>query len=150
MDLMKNGFYKNSAQRIDIYNHMRVCSQVLMKEILSDISLENYADKIYEKADSYEWWVDDCLVGLIGIYTNRGNLFPSFITLVSILDKFSSKGIGTKLMDFLIEDLKNNDFVNIELEVKKSNYIAINFYKKIGFAIISEKFQYSYLMELTL
>ena len=147
---MKSGFHENSAQRIDIYNHLSGSSQTLIKEILSDITLENYTDKIYEKADTYEWWVDDCLVGLIAIYTNRGNLFPAYITLVSILDSFNSKGIGTKLMDFLINDLKNKCFLKIELEVKKNNYIAINFYKKIGFTIIEEKLQYSCLMELTL
>lgn len=147
---MKNGFLKNTAQREDIFKHLSGCSQSLAKEIILNISINDYTDKIYEKAELYEWWVNNYLVGLIAIYTNKGNLSPSFISLVSIFDEFSSKGFGTKLMQFLIEDLKNNGFHSIELEVKKDNLIAINFYKKIGFVITSEVLQISYLMKLML
>lgn len=43
------------------------------------------------------------------------------------------QGIGTKLMAYLINQAINLRVVNITLEVRVSNYHAINLYKKFGF-----------------
>ena len=43
------------------------------------------------------------------------------------------KGIGTKLLEYIINYSKNNKIINITLEVRASNTIAQNLYKKKGF-----------------
>jgi diamine N-acetyltransferase len=48
------------------------------------------------------------------------------------------KGIGKKLVDYIIEDIKSKGAVSLELNVNRSNK-AIQFYQKIGFAIIREE-----------
>ncbi len=48
------------------------------------------------------------------------------------------KGIGKKLIDFIIEDIKPKGAVSLELNVNRFNN-ANQFYKKIGFGIIREE-----------
>ena len=50
-----------------------------------------------------------------------------------VLDKCRNKGIGTKLLSYLISLAINYRVINITLEVRVSNVIAINLYKKFGF-----------------
>ena len=52
------------------------------------------------------------------------------------------RGIASKLMDFLINSVKNS-FVNlITLEVNESNTSALNLYKKCGFEMVSRREKY--------
>ena len=48
------------------------------------------------------------------------------------------KGIGKKLIDFVIEDIKPKSACSLELNVNRSNK-AIQFYQKLGFEIIREE-----------
>ena len=48
------------------------------------------------------------------------------------------KGVGKKLIDFIIEDIKPKGAKSLELNVNRSNK-AILFYQKIGFDIIREE-----------
>ena len=64
-----------------------------------------------------------------------------------------NKGLGKRLLLEAINDCKTNNCKNITLEVRKSNKIAIDFYKKNGFNIISMRKKYykeedGYLMGL--
>ena len=53
------------------------------------------------------------------------------------------QGIGKKLLSYLVVIAINNHVLNITLEVRKSNDIAINLYKKFGFREVSiRKFYY--------
>jgi len=57
-------------------------------------------------------------------------------------DKFRSSGIGSKLMNYMIEDVKNNNCLNISLEVENSNINAINLYKKYNFKEVAVRKNY--------
>lgn len=54
---------------------------------------------------------------------------------IAVLDNFRNNGIGSKLISELS---KFNDVISIMLEVRKSNNVAIEFYKHNGFMIIRE------------
>ena len=47
--------------------------------------------------------------------------------------EYRNNGIGNKLMTYLVDMAKRLEVVNITLEVRESNDIAINLYKKYGF-----------------
>ena len=51
----------------------------------------------------------------------------------SVLEEYRKQGIGTKLMSYLVSLAICLRVVNITLEVRVSNDIAINLYKKFGF-----------------
>ena len=71
------------------------------------------------------------------------------------MKKGRGRGIGDKLLNYLIEKYKDSDIKNITLEVKEDNIIAINLYKKYGFKKVSTREKYydginGLLMEKTL
>ena len=72
-----------------------------------------------------------------------------------VITKERGKGIGEKLLNYLIEKYKDSDIKNITLEVKEDNIVAINLYKKYGFKNVSTREKYydginGLLMEKTL
>ena len=72
-----------------------------------------------------------------------------------VITKERRKGIGDKLLKYLIEKYKERDVKNITLEVKEDNIVAINLYKKYGFKNVSTREKYydginGLLMEKTL
>ena len=72
-----------------------------------------------------------------------------------VITKERGRGIGDKLLNYLIEKYKNSDIKNITLEVKENNIVAINLYEKYGFKKVSTREKYydginGLLMEKTL
>ena len=72
-----------------------------------------------------------------------------------VITKERRKGIGDKLLKYLIEKYQDTDIKNMTLEVKEDNIIAINLYKKYGFKKVSTREKYydginGLLMEKTL
>ena len=65
------------------------------------------------------------------------------INNIEVKEEHRGKGIGTKLMSYLISLAISNHVVNITLEVRISNDIARNLYKKFGFREVAlRKFYY--------
>ena len=52
---------------------------------------------------------------------------------IQVLEEYRNNGIGTKLMSYLVSLAISLRVINITLEVRVSNNIAINLYKKFGF-----------------
>ena len=62
---------------------------------------------------------------------------------INVLDEYRNKGIGTKLMAYLVSIAIDLKVDNITLEVRVSNEIARNMYKKFGFREVAlRKFYY--------
>ena len=52
---------------------------------------------------------------------------------IAILQEYTGKGYGTKLMNTIEEYAINNGITRLELEVGKTNMVAISLYQKTGF-----------------
>ena len=62
---------------------------------------------------------------------------------IEVDEAYRGKGIGTKLMSYLISLAIEKKVINITLEVRISNEIARNLYKKFGFKEVAlRKFYY--------
>ncbi len=70
--------------------------------------------------------------------------FPAHLH-IDILPAAQGKGMGKKLMNEFIKELKNQNVPGLHLEVGKSNTNAIKFYKNFGFNVIKE-YEYSLVM----
>ena len=64
------------------------------------------------------------------------------IEYIAVLSEYRNKQIASKLLEYAINDCKNNNVINISLEVNINNISAINLYKKFDFKIeaIREKY----------
>lgn len=64
------------------------------------------------------------------------------INSVFVFPKFRKNGLGEKLLNAVISVAKEKNIDKIFLEVRKSNFSAINLYEKVGFIKISERKKY--------
>ena len=71
---------------------------------------------------------------------------PSFA--ISLYKDYRGKGIGTKLMERMLELLRENGYKKASLAVQKANY-AVKMYEKVGFKTIGENSE-EYIMVCTL
>lgn len=73
---------------------------------------------------------DNEIIGYGGMWhvINEGH-----ITNVSVKKEYRGKGVGTKIIDAFIDIAKEKEMIGITLEVRVSNDIAKNLYKKNGF-----------------
>lgn len=77
-----------------------------------------------------EYVIDEKVIG----YLDYSLIYDRMeIDNFNVLEEYRNQGIGTKLMAYLISLSINYRVVNITLEVRVSNEIAINLYKKFGF-----------------
>ena len=63
---------------------------------------------------------------------------------ISLFEEYRGKGLGTKLMESMLELLKQKGYKRCSLSVQKDNY-AVNMYKNVGFSVLKEKGE-DYLM----
>ena len=74
--------------------------------------------------------LDDKIIGYIGVWfvVDEGH-----ITNVAVHSDYRGKKIGDKLVKEMVELCKENNIVAMTLEVRVSNTIAQNLYRKYGF-----------------
>ena len=112
------------------------------REIIRRPELQVYVDGFGSRAG------DHCLVAeadgnIVGAvwtrimddYGHVDNETPSFA--ISLLKEYRGHGIGTKLMEQMLDHLRDQGFQRASLAVQKKNY-AVRMYQKVGFVIIDE------------
>lgn len=67
---------------------------------------------------------------------------PSFA--ISLYKKYRGQGIGTELMERMLQELAERGYEKASLAVQKANY-AVRMYQKVGFEIVGEN-EEEYLM----
>ncbi len=83
--------------------------------------------------------IDDKVVGYIGIWLV---LDEGHITNVAVHEDYRGIKIGDKLVKSMIEKCKENNIVAMTLEVRVSNVVAQNLYKKYGFKLSGIRKEY--------
>ncbi|SLM86763.1 Ribosomal-protein-S18p-alanine acetyltransferase [Vagococcus fluvialis bH819] len=79
------------------------------------------------------------VLGFIGVRVMNTD---AHITNLAVLPKYQHHGIGKQLLVESLIFAKNNKCLTMSLEVKKTNYRAINLYKNFGFYINGIKPKY--------
>lgn len=74
-------------------------------------------------------------VRIMNDYGHVDDETPSFA--ISMLKEYRHCGIGTKLMEKMLSELKKRGYKQASLSVQKLNYAA-EIYKKIGFEVVDE------------
>ena len=106
--------------------------------IFLDGDIENdFINNPYTKYIIY--LIDNKIVGFINYYEIYDRLE---IVNFNVLDFFQNKGIGSKLLDYLIKIVENKKLNNITLEVRIDNDKAIHLYRKYGFKKVSIRKNY--------
>lgn len=111
---------------------LKLCDYDLITNLGLLITSNFSTDKISNNETILVYEINGKIVGFIEYLKNYETID---IINIAVLDEFRRDGIGSKFIDYLIE---NNDIEHIMLEVRKSNEIAIKFYEKNGFKVLRE------------
>ncbi|XWK91502.1 MAG: GNAT family N-acetyltransferase [Phormidium sp.] len=87
----------------------------------------------------------DRIIGSARLRKESENL--GIISFVAVLPEFRNQGIGTKLMEKLMEKAQQESLQVVRL---KSRITAVDFYKKIGFSEQGEFFDYLTIPHITM
>lgn len=99
-------------------------------EIVSENKFrENVADVLYEKS-FFDWFSPNELCGYLNTF--------------GVIDEYRRLGIGTKLMEKYINEMKNRNCVALYLHVIEHNNSAIKFYEKMKWSHAGVKKNYYY------
>ncbi len=130
-------FQLNTSTTKQIVTHLKRCDDLFVPNLSSYVDMESYAGKLFNKAQRIEYFKENELLALLAFYVNFENNF-CFITNVSVDRKLKGKKIGDTLLTRLVEFCLENGINKIQLEVRKENCKAINFYKKHNFTLLKE------------
>ncbi|HCM9242763.1 TPA: GNAT family N-acetyltransferase [Enterobacter bugandensis] len=125
-------FCQNRATPEDIVVYFNQCDPLFIASIADVIVLQDYAQKIVDRAWRTEAWHDNTLIGLVAAYYNAQRQ-QGFITHVSVLPGAQHCGIGSQLLIQSIEHLQSLGVTEINLEVDENNVSAQHLYLKHGF-----------------
>jgi len=76
---------------------------------------------------------DKKIIGYLGLWLMRNDIH---ITNIAIAKEFRRKGYGGEFLKFVEEKAAVQRIKKISLEVRKSNHIAQNMYRKFGYKVI--------------
>ena len=74
-------------------------------------------------------------VGIADEYGHMDDETPSFS--ISLFKEYRGKGMGTALMEKMLQHLREKGYKRASLGVNKENY-AVRMYKKVGFQIVGD------------
>lgn len=123
----------NRASEAQIAEHLRRCDADFVPPLTGRIALDSYARKLASKAERFEAWADDALVGLVAVYCNDAEHRAAFITSVSVLRGWQGRRIASQLLEQAIAHVRALGFEHLELEVDRGNAHAIALYEKTNF-----------------
>ena len=112
------------------------------QDIIRNPELQIYISDFGTKKDDicFVAEVQSQIVGAVWVrimndYGHVDDETPSFA--ISMLKEYRHCGIGTKLMEKMLSELKKRGYKQASLSVQKLNYAA-EMYKKIGFEVVDE------------
>ena len=126
---------RNVATAAAIADHLRACNSSFVPPLGARVEIEDYAAKLVARAERFEAWSNDRLVGLLAAYCNDPERKLAFVTSVSVLPAWYGQGVASRLLRACIEQVRHGRFERIELEVDARNSAATLLYEKHGFAV---------------
>lgn len=127
-------FQQNTQSAQQIRTHLIKVNESFFPPLDTYINIEEYAQKLFDKAINFEAIEKGVLIGLVAGYHNREeNIF--FISNVSVDPDFQGKGIAKNLFGSLHTYCHKNNIYQLKLQVFKQNLPAINLYQNLGFEV---------------
>lgn len=104
---------------------------------LSDVEFDAiFLEKMSDPFKLYVFEENDQILGTVTIQKGQHrNSHVAMICALGIKQNFQGKGFGKKYFMQMIDLLKDEGFLRVELMVEEDNENAIEFYKKLGFEV---------------
>ena len=73
-------FKFNKAAVPDIFNLLTICDQVFIPALSHQVNIQRYSEKLYEDAETVEFWANGRLSGLVAFYCNDHERKVAYVT----------------------------------------------------------------------
>lgn len=123
----------NRASAAEIAAHLASCDADFVPPLSARVEIEDYAQKIADKATRFEAWSGGTLVGLVATYCDDREERIAYITSVSVLQSWTGNGIAKDLLRQCVAHARLSGMKQIRLEVASANAPAIKLYERSGF-----------------
>ena len=125
----------NTASAGQIAAFLQECDGDFALALSRKVNIAEYGAKLKDKAENFEAWDGDKLIGLVSAYMNDFATKQAFLSMVCVAPAFRGKGIGRWLMHDFINAAAEKGFYESKLEVDKNNVYAIALYKALGYVM---------------
>jgi ribosomal protein S18 acetylase RimI-like enzyme len=132
-------FREGTATQEDIQAHLQGCDADFSPRLSLKVDIGDYSRKISARAQTFEAWFGDTLVGLVAAYMNDSRTHSGFITNVTVAKAFMGHGIASALLDRCLDRSRQEGMQVIGLEVSMESREAIRLYEKLGFSELERK-----------
>ncbi|QQN71614.1 GNAT family N-acetyltransferase [Comamonas testosteroni] len=106
-----------------------------------------YFEKLARHAELIIHQDSSGVLGYVFFYCNAVDKKASYITLIGTSAQSRGKGVGYGLLQHVLNISKQRGFSCCQLEVRKENTRAFDFYRQIGFAVEEDRGE-KYLMSI--
>lgn len=124
------------ASEKQVFEHLASCDNRYHPPLSQRVDIAEYARKLRRRAETLEAWHGDELVGVVAIYINQAPTV-AFVSSVSVDDRFTGRGVGSRLVNDAIGLARSRGASAISLEVSPQSHQAIQLYEKHGFRLTS-------------
>ena len=146
MDYIIRGLKQEEADVLDTFLYEAIFIpegvQAPPRDIINQPELQVYVEGFGTKRgdNCFVAQAGDEIIGAVWVrimndYGHVDDETPSFA--ISLLKQYRGNGIGTRLMERMLDELRKQGYKQASLAVQKMNY-AVRMYKKVGFTIVDE------------
>lgn len=123
----------NNIKKNDLINYLKKVDFSFPIPLSRKVDLDEYADKLLEKATLCCEYKENELVGLVAGYTDNLVNNLAYIALVGVTENAQHQGIASGLVKEFCKVCNNKKIYKVHLYTDATNIKAIRMYKKLGF-----------------
>lgn len=129
---------KSEIIKLDITDYQK-CSNICDMQCQSELAEKFYSELLIGNRTTYIYTVDNEFVGEISLVKEMNDsdyTIPNqriYVSRLIVKYEYRRQGIGRKLVDFITEKAKSQDYTEMSIGVDLDNYPAIKLYMEAGF-----------------
>lgn len=135
----------------DVFSTKDTLPHIALEASLDSDKKEQFIKQCIKELDTqiinFEYWIavdnqSDSVMGVIGLYTiDEDNEQANWISWFCVGKQFRKKGVGAKLLDFAIEQSRNDNktYLRLFTSTDPNEENAQKVYSKYNFRIVEEK-----------
>lgn len=112
--------------------------------------IKKFVEKIVTKSIIVKAISNDEIIGMISFYANDKIKFKGYLTFLAVSIEYRNKGVASSLIDIMLNILKKEKIVRVELTTEIDNGAARKLYEQKGFVAIEKhekRVRYEYVFD---
>ena len=130
--------YKKEIEKERFFDFIKKINYDFPIPVSEKVDLNEYCEKLWEKAELVAEVQDEEIRGLVAGYMNDLENGSAYISLVGVSRDFRNQGLGKKLVHQFVLLCREKQIRSVNLYTHKTNQAAIKMYEGLGFEIDSE------------